>query len=130
MKTITLEEGLDAAYPILKEQKAMLVLDLCREIVEKAKADAGFSYVEFLDAAEKDTRFLIMAGQIVGVAKNHQDQEFQKGLLNNNKKMDKGMDFTGTWHIYEMEAWDEDYFNMDVQAYIRNLIFQSCEYKL
>jgi len=28
------------------------------------------------------------------------------------------MDFTGTWHIYEMELWDEDYFNMDVQAYI------------
>lgn len=33
---------------------------------------------------------------------------------------DKGnnTDFTGTWHIYEMEQWDEDYFNMDVQAYI------------
>jgi hypothetical protein len=30
----------------------------------------------------------------------------------------KIMDFTGTWHIYEMELWDEDYFNMDVQAYI------------
>ncbi|AKB61181.1 hypothetical protein MSMAP_1196 [Methanosarcina mazei SarPi] len=30
----------------------------------------------------------------------------------------KNMDFTGTWHIYEMELWDEDYFNMDVQAYI------------
>ncbi len=29
------------------------------------------------------------------------------------------MDFTGTWHIYEMEAWDEDYFNMEVQAYIK-----------
>ena len=29
------------------------------------------------------------------------------------------MDFTGTWHIYEMGAWDEDYFNMEVQAYIR-----------
>ena len=28
------------------------------------------------------------------------------------------MDFTGTWHIYEMELWDEDYFNIDVQAYI------------
>jgi hypothetical protein len=26
--------------------------------------------------------------------------------------------FTGTWHIYEMETWDEDYFNMEVQAYI------------
>ena len=26
--------------------------------------------------------------------------------------------FIGTWHIYEMEAWDEDYFNMEVQAYI------------
>jgi hypothetical protein len=24
----------------------------------------------------------------------------------------------GTWHIYEMEQWDEDYFNMEVQAYI------------
>jgi len=22
------------------------------------------------------------------------------------------------WHIYEMELWDEDYFNMEVQAYI------------
>ena len=30
----------------------------------------------------------------------------------------KVMDFTGEWHIYEMEQWDEDYFNMDVQAYI------------
>ncbi|MBV8883814.1 MAG: hypothetical protein JO235_07415 [Chroococcidiopsidaceae cyanobacterium CP_BM_RX_35] len=28
------------------------------------------------------------------------------------------MEFAGTWHIYEMENWDEDYFNMEVQAYI------------
>jgi hypothetical protein len=28
-------------------------------------------------------------------------------------------DFIGTWNIYEMELWDEDYFNMDVQAYIQ-----------
>lgn len=27
--------------------------------------------------------------------------------------------YIGTWHITEMEAWDEDYFNMVVQAYIR-----------
>ena len=33
--------------------------------------------------------------------------------------MDNCTDFTGTWHIYKMEAWDEDYFNMEVQAYIR-----------
>ncbi len=26
--------------------------------------------------------------------------------------------FTGKWHIYEMEMWDEDYFNMEVQAFI------------
>jgi hypothetical protein len=26
--------------------------------------------------------------------------------------------FVGTWHIYEMEMWDEDYFNMETQAYI------------
>ena len=27
--------------------------------------------------------------------------------------------FIGTWHIYEMEEWDEDYLNMEVQAYIK-----------
>jgi hypothetical protein len=26
--------------------------------------------------------------------------------------------FVGVWHIYEMELWDEDYFNMETQAYI------------
>ena len=29
------------------------------------------------------------------------------------------MNFIGTWDIYEMEMWDEDYFNMEVQAYIK-----------
>lgn len=29
------------------------------------------------------------------------------------------MKFTGVWHIHEMEEWDEDYFNMEVQAYIK-----------
>jgi hypothetical protein len=24
----------------------------------------------------------------------------------------------GLWHIYEMDMWDEDYFNMETQAYI------------
>jgi hypothetical protein len=24
----------------------------------------------------------------------------------------------GLWHIYEMEMWDEEYFNMETQAYI------------
>jgi hypothetical protein len=28
------------------------------------------------------------------------------------------MRFEGTWHIYEMDMWDEDYLNMEVQAYI------------
>ncbi len=27
--------------------------------------------------------------------------------------------YTGTWHITEMEMWDEEYFNMEVQANIR-----------
>ncbi len=27
-------------------------------------------------------------------------------------------EFVGTWHIYEMEMWDDDYFNMEVQAYV------------
>jgi hypothetical protein len=28
------------------------------------------------------------------------------------------MKFAGTWHIYDMEMWDEDYFNMEVHAYM------------
>lgn len=38
-------------------------------------------------------------------------------LMQENKV--KNTDFTGIWHIYEMEQWDEDYFNMEVQAYIK-----------
>jgi hypothetical protein len=29
------------------------------------------------------------------------------------------MKYAGIWHIAEMSAWDEDYFNMEVQAYLR-----------
>lgn len=28
------------------------------------------------------------------------------------------MGFEGIWHITEMANWDEDYFNMEVQAYV------------
>ncbi|MSP12368.1 MAG: hypothetical protein EXR62_05355 [Chloroflexi bacterium] len=28
------------------------------------------------------------------------------------------MNIAGTWHIYEMETWDADYFNMEVQAFL------------
>ena len=31
----------------------------------------------------------------------------------------KTVRYEGTWHIYEMETWEEDYFNMEVQAYIK-----------
>ena len=29
------------------------------------------------------------------------------------------MKFEGIWHITSMENWDEDYFNMELQAYIK-----------
>jgi hypothetical protein len=29
------------------------------------------------------------------------------------------MNFIGLWHITEMEMWDEDYINMEVQAFIQ-----------
>ncbi len=29
------------------------------------------------------------------------------------------MEYSGIWHIYEMEAWEEDYFNIEVQAHIK-----------
>jgi len=31
----------------------------------------------------------------------------------------KDTDFTGTWRIYEMELWEEDYFDMEIQAHIK-----------
>lgn len=29
------------------------------------------------------------------------------------------MNYEGTWHIIEMGLWDEDYFNMEIQAFIQ-----------
>jgi hypothetical protein len=29
------------------------------------------------------------------------------------------MKYEGLWHITQMEMWDEDYFNMEVQAFIQ-----------
>jgi len=29
------------------------------------------------------------------------------------------MQYEGVWHIIEMDMWDEDYCNMEVQAFIR-----------
>jgi hypothetical protein len=29
------------------------------------------------------------------------------------------MKYEGVWHILEMDLWDEDYFNMEIQAFIR-----------
>ena len=31
----------------------------------------------------------------------------------------EGVDFAGTWHIYDMEMWGEEYFNTEVQAHIK-----------
>jgi hypothetical protein len=29
------------------------------------------------------------------------------------------MDFAGIWHIYKMEMWEESYFNMQVEAFVK-----------
>jgi hypothetical protein len=52
--------------------------------------------------------------QVVVIADQSKDQN-KKYQPNENIQMSK---FIGTWHITEMEMWDEDYFNEDVQAYI------------
>ncbi|MEL6382783.1 MAG: hypothetical protein AAFQ89_09985 [Cyanobacteria bacterium J06626_18] len=36
-------------------------------------------------------------------------------LIEGNKTVQT---FDGIWHIYDMELWDENYFNMDVQAHV------------
>jgi hypothetical protein len=39
-------------------------------------------------------------------------------VLRRYKRPESDHSLIGMWHIYEMENWDEDYFNMKVQAYI------------
>ncbi len=39
--------------------------------------------------------------------------------LEKSDKKGKEINFAGTWRIYEMETWGKDYFNMEVQAYIK-----------
>ncbi|MFO8231912.1 MAG: DUF6429 family protein [Longimonas sp.] len=48
------------------------------------------------------------------------DQFFGTDATNADEResTEAGDGFVGTWHIYEMEMWDEDYFNMEVQAYV------------
>ncbi len=38
------------------------------------------------------------------------------------------MKVKGRWHIYEMEMWDKDYFNEEVQAYINRPFVQIAEF--
>ncbi len=33
------------------------------------------------------------------------------------------MKFAGTWHITDMELWDEDYLNMEEQAWFQASLF-------
>jgi hypothetical protein len=34
------------------------------------------------------------------------------------KRPEQNHSLIGVWHIYEMDMWNEDYFNMETQAYI------------
>jgi hypothetical protein len=42
----------------------------------------------------------------------------QMAIVTRYKKPEHNHSLIGLWHIYEMEMWDEDYFNMETQAYI------------
>ncbi|GAN32690.1 MAG: hypothetical protein UZ01_00066 [Candidatus Brocadia sinica] len=37
------------------------------------------------------------------------------------------MNFIGTWYIYEMEMWDEDYFNMEMMNVTRSVAVAGLE---
>jgi hypothetical protein len=39
-------------------------------------------------------------------------------VLHRYKRPESNHSLIGMWHIYKMENWDEDYFNIEVQAYI------------
>ncbi|PSQ95417.1 MAG: hypothetical protein BRD55_10280 [Bacteroidetes bacterium SW_9_63_38] len=39
--------------------------------------------------------------------------------MTDSDSVPKRSDFSGTWHIVEMEMWDADYFNMETQAHLR-----------
>jgi hypothetical protein len=39
-------------------------------------------------------------------------------VVHRYKRPEHDHSLIGMWHIYEMEIWSEDYFNMETQAYI------------
>jgi hypothetical protein len=39
-------------------------------------------------------------------------------VVHRYKRPEHDHSLVGLWYIYEMEMWDEDYFNMETQAYI------------
>ena len=39
-------------------------------------------------------------------------------VIHRYKRPESNHSLIGMWHIYEMELWDEDYFNMETQASI------------
>jgi hypothetical protein len=39
-------------------------------------------------------------------------------VLHRYQRPEHDHSLVGLWHIYEMDMWDEDYFNMETQAYI------------
>ncbi len=43
---------------------------------------------------------------------------FEPSFYNQAMITKRNHPFAGIWHIYEMEMWSEDYFNMECQAFI------------
>jgi hypothetical protein len=39
-------------------------------------------------------------------------------VVHQHKRSENKHSLIGLWYIYEMDMWDEDYFNMETQAYI------------
>ena len=48
---------------------------------------------------------------------------------NKVKKAEANHSIIGMWYIYAMEMWDEDYFNMETQAYIEIQAAHSGEFQ-
>lgn len=80
-------------------------------------------YVHAPKEAEPYQEIAKGSGRLYGARKASRQDDFPRSAPTNanpcSKKDGEPMKYEGVWHILEMDLWDEDYFNMEVQAFIR-----------
>jgi hypothetical protein len=67
-KKAMLARSLDIALGLLYHERAMMAADLANLVVEAWRVQANYTYRDFVQAAERDTRFQVSVGALIALA--------------------------------------------------------------